>query len=76
MTPQEIFDHKNSWRPGVKIQIHSDCESRAREWCKTNLQTQQWHVLEYTDVYAHTFCFEHANHSVEFQREFTDWIQK
>lgn len=58
MTPQEIFDYKNRWKPGHTVRLHSDLEDRGKEWCKRALEKHQWDMVKWTDVYEHTFCFE------------------
>jgi hypothetical protein len=30
----------------------------------------------YTDVYSHSFYFEHELHSKEFAQEFFEWVDK
>jgi len=30
----------------------------------------------YTDVYAHTFCFEQETHAEQFKTKFADWVDK
>lgn len=41
MTPLEIFEYKNKWMPGYKIEIHSDKLDAAIGWCKNNLEIHQ-----------------------------------
>ena len=38
MTPQEIFEYKNRWKPGHTVQLHSDIVDRGKSWCKRHLE--------------------------------------
>lgn len=58
MTPQQIFDYRNSWLPGYDVVIHSDIGSQASDWCKANLRKEQWQLIKWVDVYAHSMRFE------------------
>ena len=72
MTPQEIFDYKLKWKPGTQIPVHSDYESRCKDWCKEHLKQWQWSQERYTDIYEHTFQFEleeFANLFLEFYND-------
>ena len=70
MTPQEIQDHKMKWRPGFAIPYHSDLKYEAREWVKANVQKQSYHHHNYTDVYEHTYEFEHPGDAHDFKALF------
>lgn len=75
MTPQEIFEYKNRWKPeGYAVQIHSDLDVQCKGWCRGNLNRWEWSMDTYTDVYAHTFVFESENHSKTFAKRFEKWI--
>lgn len=76
MTPQEIFEYKNSWKPGFEVDIHSDLDVQCKHWCRTNLNRWEWSMETYTDVYSHTFCFEKEQAAAEFARKFEKWIDK
>jgi len=66
-TPQEIFDHKQSWRPNAyRVRLHSDLDVRGKDWCRRHLERWEWSMDTYTDVYEHTFCFEHEDIAKEF----------
>lgn len=69
MTPQEIFEYKNRWMNNDPwcIPFHSDLQSRAISWCKENLQSYEYKLIEYTDVYEHTLCFEKKEHANRFE---------
>lgn len=58
MTPQEIFEYKNRWKPGYTVSVHSDRDIECKEWCRRNLMRWEWSMEVYTDVYEHTFYFE------------------
>lgn len=70
MNPQDIFEYKMKWYPGVPVYIHSDMEWRSKAWCKKNLERQQWSLITYTDVYEHTLIFETA----EYADLFKHWL--
>lgn len=74
MTPQEIFDYKLKWRPGHKVDVHSDLDIRCKDWCRRRLNRWEWSMDTYTDVYSHSFYFEHQEHADEFQSEFDSCI--
>ena len=33
MTPQEIFEYKQRWRPGYVVDVHSDLDIQCKDWC-------------------------------------------
>jgi len=67
MTPQQIADYRMSWYPGFSVFVHSDREVKCRQWCHENLQGHEWTLVRNTDVYEHTFRFEHESHARAFQ---------
>lgn len=67
MTPQEIFEYKNSWKPGYTVCLHSDIADKGKTWCRRNLEKHQWSVTTWTDVYEHTFHFEEQRLAQEFE---------
>lgn len=77
MTPQEIQDYKTKWlmEDGKPVKIHSDLDVEGKFWCRRNLERQQWSFHSYTDMYQHTFYFEHDHHKQQFMQEFNDWVQ-
>lgn len=76
MTPQEIFEYKNKWKPnGYLVNVHSDLDWKCKDWCRKNCERHQWSMDTYTDVYQHTFYFEHDLHAQNFIQEFKEWIQ-
>lgn len=76
MTPQEIFEYKNRWKPhAYQVDIHSDLDIQCKDWCRKHCERWQWSMESYTDVYQHTFYFEHDLHGKEFCVEFKDWIK-
>ena len=76
MTPQEIFEYKNRWKPGHTVQLHSDIVDRGKSWCKRHLEQHQWSVSIWTDVYEHTFHFENEQAAGTFTQEFKQWATK
>lgn len=76
MTPQEIFEYKNSWKPGHTVIVHSDLDVQCKDWCRKNLNRWEWSMDTYTHVYAHTFYFEFNEHAYQFSMKFKDWVNK
>ena len=77
MTPQQAFDHKQKWRPTAKtVDVHSDLHVACKDWCRRNIQRWEWSMDTYTDVYSHTFYFEHQEHAEQFSEEVKDWKDK
>lgn len=71
MTPQEIFEYKQRWRPySWAVAVHSDYDWRVKDWCRKHLERQQWSMDTYTDVYEHTVLFEHQHHMQQFMEDF------
>lgn len=67
MTPAEIFEYKQRWKPGYTVRLHSDVVDRGKTYCKRVCEKQQWSVTTWTNVYEHTFHFEHKHHADEFK---------
>lgn len=74
MTPQEIFDYKLKWAPGFEVGVHSDLDVKCKDWCRKNLNRQEWAMDTYTDVYEHTFRFEKSENAFEFSKTFKEWL--
>lgn len=70
MTPQEIFEYKLRWAPGILVSIHSDHHVKAKDWCRKNIGRHEWAMESYTNVYEHTFRFEHQHHANKFKEHF------
>ena len=66
MTPQEISDYKLKWAPGIPVRVHSDQDWVCKNWCRTHLDRHQWTMSTFTNVYEHTFQFEHKHHAKQF----------
>jgi hypothetical protein len=66
MTPIEIFEYKQSWKPGHSVRLHSDLRSQATDFCKLRMKKHQWDVKEYTNVYEDTWLFEHLSDAQSF----------
>ena len=76
MTPQEIFEYKNRWKPGYSVDVHSDLDVQCKDWCRKNLNRWEWSMDTYTYVYSHTFHFEHEDAANVFRKKFADWVDK
>lgn len=77
MTPQEVFDYKNKWKPNATIvDVHSDLAVKCKDWCRKNLARQQWSMDTYTSVYSHSFHFEDKLSADAFAEEFKEWVNK
>jgi hypothetical protein len=78
MNPLEIAEHKMRWMRAANhpVRIHSDLDVAGKDWCRRNLERQEWSFQSWTDVYEHTFYFENATVSQQFEHEFKDWIQR
>lgn len=73
MTPIEIFEYKQKWKPGYTVRLHSDLRSRGKEFCKIQMLKQQWDITEYTDVYEDTFTFEHKQDADNFSKQWPEF---
>jgi len=76
MTPQEIFEYKNAWKPGYQVDVHSDLDVQCKNWCRSNLNRWEWSMDTYTHVYSHSFYFEHDLHAKEFAHKFRDFVDR
>lgn len=76
MTPQEIFEYKLAWRPGYTVDVHSDLHIQCKDWCRKNLNRWEWSMDTYTDVYSHSYYFEHEESANQFKSKFADWVDK
>jgi hypothetical protein len=74
MTPQEQSDHKNRWKPGFIVRLHSDLDVQGKTWCKRNVERHQWSFTTYTDVYEHTFHFELEEQALTFAQQFPNYV--
>ena len=71
MTPIEIAEYKQQWKPGYCVAIHSDNVDSAKKWCRKNLNRHEWSMSEWTNVYEHTFHFEDSLVGLNFK----EWIK-
>jgi hypothetical protein len=76
VTPQEISDYKNRWRPGYTVDIHSDLHVQCKGWCRKNLNRWEWSMDTYTDVYNHSYHFEKQEQADQFREMFVQWVDK
>ena len=67
MTPAEIFEYKQRWKPGYTVRLHSDLADRGKSLAKRLGQRHQWSVTTWTDNYEHTFHFEQEESAQKFK---------
>ena len=70
MTPVEIAEYKQRWKPGYTVGVHSDNVNEAKAWCRKYLDRHEWSMTEWTDVYEHTFHFEYLQDATMFKNTF------
>lgn len=70
MTPQDIAEYRLKWMPGHSVSVHSDKEQVCKGWCRASLCAHEWTISRNTDVYEHTFRFEHEAHARAFHEVF------
>ena len=75
MTPQQQFEYKMKWQPGIRVAIHSDLRGRGKDWCKHWLQPWHWKHVQWTDVYEDTFHFEKMRFAKGFVENFPEWAK-
>ena len=77
MTPQEINDHKMRWRQDAfPVRLHSDLDWQGKDWCRKHLERWQWSMTSWTDVYEHTFLFEHQFDAEAFRDNFGQYANQ
>ena len=78
MTPQELNEYKMHWMRVANhpVRIHSDLDVEGKDWCRRNLERHEWSFQSWTDVYEHTFYFENAGVSQQFEHDFKQWVQR
>jgi len=76
MTPQEIFEYKQRWKPGYTVRLHSDLVDQGKTWCRRRIERHIWSMTEYTDVYEHTFHFENEIHANEFSKQWPEFTNQ
>lgn len=71
-TPLEISDYKRKWKMsgGFAVVVHSDLDWKGKDWCRRNLERQQWSFDKWTGVYEHTFWFEAEAVANRFKKDF------
>ena len=75
MTPVEIFEYKLKWKPGYTVRLHSDLESKGKEWCK-QLDRKDWDFSKWTNVYEHTFHFQWMKDANMFKSVFFEYADQ
>lgn len=76
MTPQEIFEHKLKWKPGIIVDIHSDLANEAKTWCRRNVAPESWSFDSWVGPYAHRFTFEDSYQAYQFHKTFEKWVEE
>ena len=76
MTPIEIHEYKLRWKPGYTVRLHSDLVNEGKTWCRRNCERHEWSMSTYTDVYEHTFHFEHQDHGKKFETQWPKFINQ
>jgi hypothetical protein len=74
MTPVEIFEYKQRWKPGYTVRLHSDLRSHGKDFCKIQMHPQQWDVKTFTNVYEDTFYFEYKQDAESFAAQWPEYI--
>jgi hypothetical protein len=73
LTPIEIFEYKQRWKPGYIVRLHSDLRSRGKDWCKQQMHKHQWDLAQFTNVYEDTFYFENKLDAENFASEWPEY---
>lgn len=76
MTPIEIFEYKNRWKPGYTVRLHSDLVNEGKTWCRRNCERHQWSMTDWTDNYEHTFHFENIYAAQNFEMEMGRYVKQ
>lgn len=79
MTPQEIFEYKQKWMStgnNNPVRLHSDLDTKGKDWCRKRLERQSWSMTTWTNVYEHTFYFESEIHANEFAKQWPRYINQ
>lgn len=76
MTPIEIHEYKLRWKPGYTVRLHSDLVNEGKTWCRRNCERHEWSMSTYTDVYEHTFHFEHQAHGKQFETQWPKFVNQ
>jgi hypothetical protein len=79
MTPLEISEYKMRWMASgtcYPVRLHSDLADNGKTWCRRNLERHQWSVATWTDVYEHTFFFEHKHDADEFVKQWPKYTNQ
>jgi len=76
LTPVEIFEYKQRWKPGYTVRLHSDLRNRGKDFCKIQMHQQQWDVSTFTNVYEDTFHFEYRQDAESFAAQWPEYINQ
>lgn len=75
MTPVEIHEYKLSWLPGVRVAVHSDLRSQAKDWCKQWMNPIHWKHTMWSDVYEDTFHFQYERQAKGLVEKFPEYAK-
>ena len=77
MTPQEIFEYKNSWKPGYSVQVDCDSDVWGKDYCRKHLERHEWTFDKHTRPDdSHTFAFEQKEVALKFLEVYTTHNEK
>lgn len=75
MTPQEVFEYKRSWLPGIRVTLHSDLRSQGIGWCKLFMNPIHWKHEKWTGPYQDTFYFKKMSHAKGLAEKFPQYAR-
>lgn len=71
MTPQEISDYKNGWKPGFEVQVDVDSADWGKTFCRRHYNRENWSFEKFSRPDdSHTFFFEEREMAVSFLNEY------
>jgi len=73
LTPVEVFEYKQRWKPGHTVKLHTDLRRDGKYYCRVQMMAPQWNITEYTDVYEDTFHFEYLTDAKMFAAHFKEF---
>ena len=71
MTPLEIHDYKQKWRPGYAVQVDMDSDFWGKIFCREHTERHKWSFRKHTlPDDSHTFYFEDEDFAQRFLFEY------
>lgn len=71
MTPQEMSDYKQKWKPGFTVQVDTDSDVWGKNFCKKHYKRETWGFSPFTmPDDSHSFLFEDLVQAIEFLAEY------